>query len=201
VKDAKPNFESVSESGGQINFSIYVAYGSETGTAEGVAEVLYSKLRSAISAAWLNVPVKLVALDDVVPEQSDEKTGIWYLPHSLIFIVASTFGVGEAPGNATKYFTWLQDLKSHSQEGAKVLASQFAVLGIGSRAYANTFCKFASECDKLLGELGASRLLQMSIADELDGREVACKSWCSKILHHVEDHPVVQVQFAWTWVS
>jgi CRP-like cAMP-binding protein len=163
VKDAKQICESLSESGGQINFSIYVAYCSETGTAEGVAEVLYSKLLSAISAARLNVPVKLMALDDVVPEQSDEKTGILYLPHSLIFIVASTFGVGEAPGNATKYFTWLQDLKSHSQEGAEVLASQFAVLGIGSRACANTFCKFAFECDKLLGELGASRLLQMSI--------------------------------------
>ena len=54
VKDAKQICESLSESGGQINFSIYVAYGSETGTAEGVAEVLYSKLRSAISAAWLN---------------------------------------------------------------------------------------------------------------------------------------------------
>eukprot|EP01051_Picozoa_sp_SAG22_P006090 SAG22_NODE_387_length_11302_cov_333.169597_3_plen_774_part_00 len=172
----------------EMNFSIYVAYGSETGTAEAVAELLYSNLRSLVSSKQLNVPVTLASLDDLIPAYSESQMQPcpWLQENAIICVVSSTFGVGDAPGNASKFKAWTNSLKNTCEEGAKILQARYSILGLGSRAYPSTFCKFADDCDQSLKELGASPLRALSVADELDGCEAASKSWVSNILQDVE---------------
>ncbi|CAG9096154.1 unnamed protein product [Plutella xylostella] len=56
----------------------------------------------------------------------------------------------------------------------------FAVFGLGSSAYPK-FCNFAKTVDKILGDLGGERLLEIGVGDELSGQEQQFHLWASNI--------------------
>jgi nitric-oxide synthase, brain len=58
----------------------------------------------------------------------------------------------------------------------------FAVFALGSSAYPK-FCNFGKTVDKILGDLGGERLLEVSCGDEMYGQEQQFHSWASNIFH------------------
>lgn len=56
----------------------------------------------------------------------------------------------------------------------------FAVFGLGSSAYPK-FCHFGKTVDKILGDLGGERILELACGDELYGQEQQFRAWSSKI--------------------
>ena len=57
---------------------------------------------------------------------------------------------------------------------------RFAVFGLGSRAYPDTFCAFAQTVDKLFSELGGERIFSLGEGDELCGQEESFRDWATK---------------------
>ncbi|KAL0893659.1 hypothetical protein ABMA27_013817 [Loxostege sticticalis] len=56
----------------------------------------------------------------------------------------------------------------------------FAVFALGSSAYPK-FCNFGKTVDKILGDLGGERLLEVACGDEMYGQEQQFRSWSSNI--------------------
>jgi len=70
-----------------------------------------------------------------------------------LIIMTSTYGEGEAPTNANKFFERLKSIKQNHQ-------FSFSVVGFGSLAY-NDFCKFALDVDAALKEEGMTQSLKV----------------------------------------
>src|SRR5690606_9944864 len=69
-----------------------------------------------------------------------------------LIIMTSTYGEGEAPTNANKFFERLKTIKQKQK-------LSFSVLGFGSLAY-NDFCKFALDVDAALQDEGMTQSLK-----------------------------------------
>lgn len=72
---------------------------------------------------------------------------------SLVLLVASTFGEGEPPDDAVPFFEDLKTLGAGSLPNLR-----YSVFALGDVDY-ELFCGFARDCDRLLEEAGAARLL------------------------------------------
>lgn len=57
---------------------------------------------------------------------------------------------------------------------------RFAVFGLGSSAYPN-FCAFGNFLNKILGDLGGERLMEISYGDEMCGQEHSFSKWAPEI--------------------
>ena len=55
---------------------------------------------------------------------------------------------------------------------------RFSVFGLGSSSYPK-FCSFAKIVDACLGELGAERIAELGLGDELCGQEESFRRWCA----------------------
>ncbi len=134
---------------------VAVLYGSQTGTAEGLARKLAKHLKSAGCDAVLS------SLEGYVPATlAAEK-------HAL-FIV-STYGEGDAPDAAQAFFQQL------CVEHFPLLQNlEYAVFGLGDAHYEH-FCQFGKDLDAKLDSLGGVRLLDRVDCDvETD---VAFAAW------------------------
>lgn len=58
----------------------------------------------------------------------------------------------------------------------------FAVFALGSSAYPK-FCNFGKTVDKILGDLGGERILDLACGDEMYGQEQQFRNWSSNIFH------------------
>lgn len=122
---------------------IAVLYASQSGTAEGLARKLAKELKAhghtpAISTLVGYAPAALAA-------------------ESCAFILASTYGDGDAPDGVQPFYEQL--CLEHFPSMDKL---SYAVFALGDRHYEH-FCKFGSDLDAKLAALGANR-----IADRLD---------------------------------
>ncbi|MEL7175155.1 MAG: flavodoxin domain-containing protein [Pseudomonadota bacterium] len=118
--------------------ALTILYGSQSGNAEALSKDLrkFSKTQG--------FEATVAGLDDV------QVSDLSALNHLLI--VAATFGEGEPTDNAVKFVGALMD------DGAPTLPASlnFSVLGLGDSSYAD-FNKTATDIDRRLGELGATR--------------------------------------------
>ena len=57
---------------------------------------------------------------------------------------------------------------------------RFAVFGLGSRAYPDTFCAFAHTINKLFGDLGGDQIFPLGEGDELCGQAETFRHWAMK---------------------
>ena len=138
---------------------ILILFGSETGTAEGLA-------RRAARQLTTYHP-KVMALDDYDTRQlANEK---------LLLIVTSTFGNGEAPGNAQQFTQWLKQQPSGSLDGLN-----YAVLGIGSTVYEH-FCAAGVTLNRLLAKAGANAIVPLHKGDEIKGQIDTFQQWLGLI--------------------
>jgi len=115
-----------------------ILFGSQTGTAEGLAKKL------AKEAEQRGFAPKILALND--HEQANLAGG------GKAVIISSTWGDGEPPDNAVNFWSWLSADSAPKLEGLN-----YAVLGLGDKNYSD-FCGASKKFDERLESLGAKRL-------------------------------------------
>jgi sulfite reductase (NADPH) flavoprotein alpha-component len=139
---------------------VTVVYGSQTGTAEGLAKKL----------------VKTLKKGNFEPEIHDMAT---YDRSRLnkernLLIITSTYGDGEPPDTAAELHSWLMSDAAPRLEGVS-----YSVLALGDSSYPD-FCKCGVEFDTRLSALGANRIYSRVDVD-VDA-DVPFAEWSSGVL-------------------
>lgn len=119
---------------------IVILVGTMTGTAEMVAEDMQAEIEANSDHA-----VEMRLMDDLDETAFDE-------PDSVYLIVTSTYGQGEVPDNALDFYEALTDRKPD------LSGIYFGLFGLGDRTYSDTYNHGGERFDKVLVELGASRI-------------------------------------------
>ncbi|RVU84383.1 sulfite reductase subunit alpha [Leucothrix sargassi] len=131
-----------------VGTPMQIFYGSQSGN----AEVLVKDLQKY--AATQGFEASVDELDSITPAE--------LAAHSHVLIVCSTFGEGEPPDNAHKFYTSLMEDESLSLPETL----NFSVCGLGDSSYA-FFNKCGEDISKRLSEAGASNC-QDFIACDVD---------------------------------
>lgn len=150
---------------------LLVAYASQTGFAQQVAERTAENLRSS------GLPVKLQSMEHVDVAMLSQATRALF--------VASTTGEGDPPDPALAF---VRGVMSHSLELGHL---HYAVLALGDREYAK-FCGFGHQLDDWLRQRGAQPLFDLVEVDNAD--ESALRHW----QHHIGQTSGVTDQPDWT---
>jgi sulfite reductase (NADPH) flavoprotein alpha-component len=117
---------------------VTVLFGSQTGTAEGLAKKLMKTLKKG------NFEPNLQDMATYEKERLvNEKN---------ILLITSTYGDGEPPDSALEFHTWLM-----SDAASKLEGLSFSVLSLGDSSYPD-FCQCGIEFDTRFEQLGATRL-------------------------------------------
>ncbi|WP_303674086.1 flavodoxin domain-containing protein [Vampirovibrio chlorellavorus] len=132
VAEAAPAAEMVA---GDVD--VLVLWGSETGTAQGLAEMTENRLKEAGKTA------RAVSMAQVKLEQ---------LPgFNKVLILTSTWGDGEPPSNGIDLWEACQ------KKTVDMSKTGFSVLALGDTAYPE-FCKCGKDFDGFLEKMGAKRI-------------------------------------------
>lgn len=132
VVEAQPAVEMVA---GDVD--VLVLWGSETGTAQGLAEMTENRLKEAGKTA------RAVSMGQVKLEQ---------LPgFNKVLILTSTWGDGEPPSNGIDLWEAFQ------KKTVDMSKTGFSVLALGDTAYPE-FCKCGKDFDGFLEKMGAKRI-------------------------------------------
>lgn len=131
----KPDTKSASIVGVN-NRPLLVLYGSDTGTAEGVAREL------ADTASMHGVRTEVAALNDQIGKLPKE---------GAVLIVTSSYN-GKPPSNAGQFVQWLEEIKPGELTGV-----QYAVFGCGDHNWASTYQDVPRYIDEQLAQKGAAR--------------------------------------------
>jgi sulfite reductase (NADPH) flavoprotein alpha-component len=134
---------------------LLILFGSQTGSAEGLAKKLAKESESRGFAP------KLLQLNDY--EQANLPAA------SKAVIISSTWGDGEPPDNAVNFWSWL-----NAESAPRLENLNFAVLGLGDKNYSD-FCGASKKFDERLAALGAKRLAPRGECDV--DYEGPAKSW------------------------
>lgn len=117
---------------------LVLLYGSQTGTAEGLAK------KTAKAAEKIGFAPKLV---DMAKYESVDLA-----KEENVLVITSTYGDGDPPDNAQAFWSYLR------ADTAPPLAHlRYSVLALGDTNYA-AFCQFGKLCDERLEKLGAQRV-------------------------------------------
>jgi cytochrome P450 / NADPH-cytochrome P450 reductase len=144
------------------NTPLLVLYGSNLGTAEGVARQL------ADTADANGFATTVAALDDHVGT----------LPTQGGVLIAAASYNGAPPDNAVKFCEWLQK----GQVGPTALAGvKYAVFGCGNRDWAATFQTVPRLIDTKLAASGATRLTTLGEGDARDDFDGQLQTWVSPL--------------------
>ena len=116
---------------------VLILWGSETGTAQGLAEMVEGRLKDGGASA------RAISMGDVKLNQ---------LPgFNKVLIITSTWGDGEPPSNGIDLWEAFQ------KEKVDMSKTRFSVLSLGDTAYPQ-FCKCGKDFDAFLESQGAQRL-------------------------------------------
>jgi cytochrome P450 / NADPH-cytochrome P450 reductase len=138
------------------NTPLLVLYGSNMGTAEGIARRLADNARSK------GFQSELAPLDNYVGNIPKE---------GAVLIVTSSYN-GNPPKNARKFVKWLKEDDNSSLNG-----SHYAVFGCGDMNWANTYQSIPILIDEKLAEKGATRLVIRGQGDESSEFEKEFADW------------------------
>jgi len=139
--------------------TIWIYFGSQSGTAEGFSEELVEE------AKQYGVNAKLENLEDF-----DEDT---FASHKCVVLVLATYGDGDPTDNAIEFFKWLQD---QNVDGEPLSGMNFTVMGLGNRQYANfNWCGQVAE--KSMLRLGANRIYETGLGDDDQNIEEDFEQW------------------------
>lgn len=134
---------------------LLVLFGSQTGSAEGLAKKL---AKDSESRGFMP---KLAALNDF------ESVGLTTARKAVI--ISSTWGDGEPPDNALNFWNWIK-----ADSAPRLENLNFAVLGLGDKNYSD-FCGASKKFDARLEALGAKRLASRGECDV--DYESSAKAW------------------------
>jgi len=135
-----------------------VAFGSSSGTASKFSRVLAGYIGTA------PIALNICGLQKIVKQ-------------GTAIIICSTFGDGEMPANAFKFYQQLLDCKEDLSQ------LRYAVCALGSKAYPK-FCEAGKKIDQHLVERGAQRLLPLIEIDatSVDKGEGVFESWAPDVI-------------------
>lgn len=139
---------------------LLVLYGSQTGTAEGLAK------KTAKAALAKGFAAELVCMD--------KHESVELAKQEFVLVITSTYGDGEPPDNAQAFWTWLS-----TDNAPRLERTQFSVLALGDTNYPQ-FCEFGKRCDARLEQLGARRL-HARVDCDVD-YEAAAAAWSEGVL-------------------
>lgn len=154
VPEAAPSAEAVKTR------DITVLYGSETGNAQSLAELLDQRLTEN------GYTVTLSSMDAFKTKELKKVEDL--------FIVSATHGEGDPPDNAITFHEFL-----HSRKAPKLEGVRYSVLALGDESY-EFFCQTGKDFDARLAELGGERLTDRVDCD-LDFDEPA-ENWMQNVL-------------------
>ncbi len=137
---------------------LLILFGSQTGTAEGLAK------RLAKESEKRGFAPRVLPLNDY--EQANLAQG------GKAIIISSTWGDGEPPDNAVNFWSWL-----NSDAAPRLENLHFAVLGLGDKNYSD-FCGASKKFDERLAALGAQRLVPRGECDV--DYEAAANEWINR---------------------
>lgn len=123
-----------------LSVPVTVLYGTQTGTAEGLAKKLLKTLKKR-------------HYDATIADMADYDRSKLATEKNLLLIV-STYGDGEPPDSAIDFHGWLM-----GDEAPALPVLKYSVLALGDIGYPD-FCQCGIEFDTRLAELGATRLSQ-----------------------------------------
>lgn len=138
--------QNVSSKASSVVRSLTIAYGTETGNTKNIAGKIEKLARS------YGIKVKNMALSKI------KCADISLLDHPIIFL-SSTHGEGEPPATAKNFF---KDMDNQTVFACPKL--QFAVLGLGDRAYTQ-FCKAAQDIRDFLSQAGGQEFYPFTALD------------------------------------
>ncbi|XP_005988651.1 NADPH--cytochrome P450 reductase isoform X1 [Latimeria chalumnae] len=152
--------------------NIVVFYGSQTGTAE--------ELANRLSKDAQRYGMRGMAAD---PEeyQMCELSRLSEIDNSLAVFCMATYGEGDPTDNAQDYFDWLQET-DEDLSGVK-----YAVFGLGNKTYEH-FNAMGKYVDKRLNELGAQRMFDLGVGDDDGNLEEDFISWREQFWPAVCEH-------------
>ena len=128
-----------------MSHRVLILFGTETGNAEYCAE----RLADAVSA--MGQDPALVDMDDFEPDTLSAE--------SLVFIVTSTHGQGDAPSNAMALLEYLTDTE------VALTGLRFGVCGLGDSTF-TYFAQCGKDFDAILEKRGATRVIPRVDCDE-----------------------------------
>ncbi len=134
---------------------IGILYGSQTGTAEGLAR------KAVAEAKRRGFAPQAVSMEDYAK--------LDLLSLSELLVITSTYGDGEPPDNAQAFWTYLK-----SDQAPALGHLRYSVLALGDTNYA-AFCEFGRQCDLQLEALGAIRIHPRTDCDV--DCEAPAKAW------------------------
>jgi sulfite reductase (NADPH) flavoprotein alpha-component len=139
---------------------LLLLYGSQTGTAEGLAK------KTAKAAQSRGFAPKLLCMEkfDSADLAKEER----------VLVITSTYGDGDPPDNAQAFWNWLA-----ADTAPRFEQTAFSVLALGDTNYP-MFCEFGKKCDTRLEQLGAKRVTPRVDCD-VDYEEAA-KGWTEAVL-------------------
>lgn len=147
--------------------SITILYGSETGNAQGLAEIFEERLSD------IGNEVTLKSMDDFKPKDLKKVEDL--------FIVTATHGEGDPPDNAVELHEYI-----HGRKVPKLDGVRFSVLALGDQTY-EFFCQTGKDFDNRLAELGAERIYDRVDCD-VDYDEDAEK-WMANVINAIDSTP------------
>jgi sulfite reductase (NADPH) flavoprotein alpha-component len=146
--------------------TVTLLYGSQTGNGRGVATALAAKAQAQGFA------VNLVSMDDYNSRQLKQET--------LLLLVVSTHGEGEAPDDAMELHKFLA-----SKRAPKLDNLHYSVLALGDSSY-EFFCQTGKDFDARLSALGAKSLLPLVECDV--DYELAADAWQEQVITALKPH-------------
>lgn len=130
----------------------FIVYATQSGTAEQLAWQTASSLQNA--GQTINVKsMQQLTLEDLQQQ-------------NRILAIASTFGTGEAPDLAVNFVNGLM------KQSPDLSHLQVAVLALGSKEYADTFCVFGHEVHKWFKQCGATSLFDTIEVDNVNADDI-----------------------------
>ncbi|MDI9363693.1 MAG: PepSY domain-containing protein [Flavobacterium sp.] len=141
------------------NSQYIILVGSENGSTFGFANAIYQQLVAS------GKKVFITELNNYQPFAQAEH----------LLVLTATYGLGEAPTNASKFATLLY--KYHQKQNI-----QFAVLGFGSRVYPE-YCKYAYDAHALLAaQAWAAPMLEVHLVNDKspDQFKIWLDAWTEK---------------------
>ncbi|MDT0122533.1 bifunctional cytochrome P450/NADPH--P450 reductase [Paenibacillus sp. RRE4] len=139
---------------------LLVLYGSNLGTAEGIAREI------ADTARYQGFRSEVAALDDRVGR----------LPREGAVIIVSASYNGQPPSNARTFVEWIQHADQKEFEGVK-----YTVLGCGDHNWASTYQRIPRLIDEQLALRGAKRLSSLGESDASGDFEKQVEDWTEQL--------------------
>ena len=137
-----------------------ILFGSQTGTAEGLAK------KTGAAARKRGFEPRLICMDKFQSVEWAKETNV--------LLITSTYGDGEPPDNAQAFWSYLK-----SDDAPQLPNLNFSVLALGDTNY-TAFCEFGKLCDERFEQLGARRIVLRTDCD-VDYEEPA-KAWSEAVL-------------------